>query len=73
MSARSFTKGPWSACNDGSVDCDVAAANARLIAAAPELYEALHSLERYLRDTPHHNAPEAAAARAVLRKVEGNP
>lgn len=46
-------------------------ANARLIAAAPEMLEALASLETYLRDTPHHNAPEAAAARAVIRKATG--
>lgn len=30
------------------------------------LADALRGLENYLRDTPHHNAPEAAAARKAL-------
>lgn len=34
---------------------------------AMALREALEWLERYLRDTPHHNSPAAANARAVLR------
>lgn len=45
--------------------------NAALIASAPALLEALQSLERYLRDTPHHNAIEAAAARKAIAKAEG--
>lgn len=46
-------------------------ANSFLIAAAPQLLEALDNLERYLRDTPHHNAVEAAAARAAIAKATG--
>lgn len=34
-----------------------------------ELTEALENLERYLRDTPHHNAIEAAAARKALSRA----
>ncbi len=44
---------------------------ARLIVNAPKLRDALQNLETYLRDTPHHNAPEAAAARAALRIAKG--
>ena len=32
--------------------------------------DALRALEDYLRHTPHHNAPEAAAARKVLAKFD---
>ena len=35
------------------------------------LREALEWLESYLRDTPHHNAPAAANARAVLGQALG--
>lgn len=31
----------------------------------------LIDLERYLRETPHHNAPQAAAARAAIAKATG--
>lgn len=48
-----------------------AEANAHLIAAAPALLEALAWLESYLRDTPHHNAPAAANARAVISLARG--
>jgi hypothetical protein len=44
---------------------------ARLIVNSPKLMTALHNLEAYLRDTPHHNAPEAAAARSALRAARG--
>ena len=42
---------------------------ADLIAAAPDLLAALVNLEAYLRSTPHHNAVEAAAARAAIRSA----
>jgi len=32
---------------------------------------ALTDLERYLRDTPHHNSTQAAAARYAIRKAGG--
>lgn len=35
------------------------------------LADALRALEAYLRNTPHHNAPEAAAARKALAKFDG--
>lgn len=41
------------------------------MAVAPDLLEALEALERYLRQTPHHNAIEAAAARKVIAKARG--
>jgi len=44
---------------------------AQKMAAAPDLLEALEGLEAYLRQTPHHNALEAAAARAAIRKAKG--
>jgi hypothetical protein len=72
------TPGPWDAsgltvydtCLD-EVASTHTAADARLIAAAPDLLEALEAIERYLRQTPHHNALEAAAARAAIRKAKG--
>jgi len=57
--------------DDDSRSASVAVANAHLIAAAPDLLEALENLERYLRDTAHHNAVEAAAARAAIAKAHG--
>lgn len=47
-------------------------ANARLIAAAPELYEALDDLVNYLSNTAHHNALPVAFARGVLRTAGGD-
>lgn len=35
------------------------------------LADALRNLEAYLRNTPHHNAPEAAAARKALAAFDG--
>lgn len=79
--APAYTPGPWAVSgkatiNGGrgwiaSVSTQNRDANARLIAAAPELLEALVWLEVYLRDTPHHNAPAAANARKVIAKAEG--
>lgn len=37
-------------------------------AAAIALWRCLNDLERYLQDTPHHNAVQAAAARQELNK-----
>lgn len=44
---------------------------ARLIAAAPDLLTALDGLVSYLKETPHHNATQAAAARAAIAKAKG--
>ncbi len=37
-----------------------------------ELVEAADAIERYLRETPHHNATQAAALRAALAKLEAS-
>jgi hypothetical protein len=57
----------------GTDNYNVAAANneadAHLIAAAPDLLDALETLlETHIA---HHNLPEHAAARAVIRKARG--
>lgn len=36
-----------------------------------ELVAAAEAIERYLRETPHHNATQAAALRAALARVRG--
>jgi len=46
-------------------------ANARLIAAAPELLEQCKFLERMLVTTGHHSSNKLAKVREVLAKVEG--
>jgi hypothetical protein len=53
-----------------SRDYTQSAADACLMASAPALLTALRDLEAYLRNTPHHNAIEAAAARKVLAKFD---
>jgi hypothetical protein len=61
------------AVGDGGNDSppkEEAAANAYLIAAAPDLLTALVDLEHYLRNTPHHNSIEAAAARKAIAQVQ---
>lgn len=51
-----------------------ALANARLIAAAPELLEALRLLARaYERVTGRESTPLLAKARAAIAKAEGKP
>ncbi len=45
----------------------VAAHNAALMQPRSHTFKALVELEAYLRNTPHHNAPEAAFARQVIR------
>lgn len=51
--------------NQAGEDFVVAAAQ------APRLLGALQWLETYLRDTPHHNAPAAANARAAIAEALG--
>ena len=46
-------------------------ANARLIAAAPELYEKCKLLERMLAHTDHHSSPKLAQLREILAKADG--
>ena len=46
-------------------------ANARLIAAAPELLEQCKLLERMLVTTGHHSSNRLAKVREILAKVEG--
>ena len=46
-------------------------ANARLIAAAPEMLEQCKFLERMLVTTGHHSSNKLAKVREVLAKVEG--
>ena len=46
-------------------------ANARLIAAAPELLEQCKFLERMLVTTGHHSSNKLAKVREVLAKVDG--
>jgi hypothetical protein len=60
----------WGGHNTRSASDEEKRANARLIAAAPEMYEALANLvadwERCIRAIPHDHE-----ARAVLAKVDG--
>ena len=48
-----------------------ARANARLIAAAPELLEQCKFLEKMLASTDHPSSPKLAELRELLAKVEG--
>jgi len=45
--------------------------DARLIAAAPELYEQCKFLEKVLASTDHSSSPKLAELRELLAKVEG--
>lgn len=56
---------------DRTIGCSFIREDAILIAAAPKLLEALIALEAYVRDTAHHNAPQAAHARSVIAKATG--
>lgn len=63
MAQSKHTTGPWSL------------ANARLIAAAPELLEQLRivtdDLEKILRARGFRDDPKVLAARAIIAKAEG--
>ena len=48
-----------------------ARANARLIAAAPELFEQCKFLEEMLKGIDHPSSPKLAELRELLAKVEG--
>ena len=84
-----FTPGPWILAKDGHgiysnddfgilADCygtpSVREANARLMAAAPKLYETLRAFYDHLDDRFEGDATEAALldrAKALLAKVDG--
>lgn len=51
----------------------VLAHNAAMMQAGPHTLKALVELEAHLRDTPHHNAPEAAFARQAIRHATEQP
>jgi hypothetical protein len=55
----------------GSRSTDETKANARLIAAAPELLEALKSLLNYANLGAYQRADTVKAARAAIAKAEG--
>jgi len=91
MTAAKHTAGPWRACRDHTVvskkaliaDCrandsitvEEAAANARLIAASPELLEALDTLVRSVEwiggEYSNELSEEIRTARAAIAKAEG--
>jgi hypothetical protein len=57
----------------GEVGTDEAKANARLIAAAPEMLEALKAIVVLAKDHGRMNLPQCAGmARAAIAKAEGN-
>ncbi|HAX40273.1 MAG TPA: hypothetical protein DCY10_05305 [Clostridiales bacterium] len=75
-----FTKGPWRIAGKGTIRAGDGwigrihwhnrDANASLIAAAPDMYEALKSMLNL--HLSHHNHPIHAAARAALAKANGH-
>mgnify|MGYP003624904933 CR=1 FL=1 len=81
---ETHTPGPWheyqsekvthkfiaSKCGE-SIAKHVPNANARLIAAAPELLEQCKFLEKVLASTDHSSSPKLAELRELLAKVEG--
>ena len=61
-----------STCNERvEVHTSNARANARLIAAAPELLAQCQFLEKMLASTDHPSSPKLAEVRELLAKVEG--
>jgi len=61
-----------STCNERvEVHTSNARANARLIAAAPELLAQCQFLEKMLASTDHPSSPKLAELRELLAKVEG--
>lgn len=87
MSAGPWTRGPWRVENDGSGRADIAARlvlvaqsvrerDAYLIAAAPDLYEALERMLAVFREQNEHVSRESeraavTAARAALLRARG--
>ncbi len=88
--SEGFTPGPWRACSSGQIVAGAMsrqiariwntknrerdAANAQLIAAGPELLEALESAQMALMGYTHQNAITLAAlekARAAIAKARG--
>lgn len=55
------------------IDAEECRANARLIAAAPELLAALEDLERTAGLAASHDDPARVAARAAIAKARGEP
>tara|TARA_R100000951_G_scaffold105661_1_gene99603 strand:- start:7 stop:306 length:300 start_codon:yes stop_codon:yes gene_type:complete len=61
----------WGGHNTRSASDEEKKANARLIAAAPDLLEQCKFLERMLVTTDHHSSNKLAKVREVLAKVDG--
>ena len=61
----------WGGHNTRSASDEEKKANARLIAAAPELLAQCKFLERMLVTTGHHSSNRLAKVREILAKVEG--
>ena len=58
---------PWRMCEVQGPNLETEIATARLIAAAPELYEALEDAVAYLSELPHEPAVKIASALAKAR------
>ena len=85
MSETKFTKGPWKWQDEeeygivvhaehspiAMVICEEDKANATLIAAAPDMYEALETIERVAGIGMMEDDPARVKARDALRKARG--